>query len=58
MELNGIPLHPLVVHAVVVLVPLAALAELVLPRHHPWRGGSALRDSRRLRARLGRERRG
>ena len=26
MELNGIPLHPLVIHAVVVFVPLAALA--------------------------------
>ena len=25
MELNGVPLHPLVVHAVVVLGPLAAL---------------------------------
>ena len=36
MELNGIPLHPLVVHAAVVLVPLAALASvaMVVPR---WR---------------------
>jgi uncharacterized membrane protein len=36
MELNGIPLHPLVVHAVVVFVPLAAMAAIVmsLPR---WR---------------------
>jgi MFS family permease len=37
MELNGVPLHPLVVHAVVVLGPLAALAGLayaVVPR---WR---------------------
>ena len=37
MELNGVPLHPLVVHAVVVLGPLAAVAGLayaVVPR---WR---------------------
>lgn len=36
-EVGGIPLHPLVVHAVVVLLPLAAvgvLAEAVVPR---WR---------------------
>jgi hypothetical protein len=36
MELNGIPLHPLVVHAAVVLVPMAALASvaMMVPR---WR---------------------
>ncbi len=36
MEINGVPLHPLVVHAAVVLVPLASLAvfALLLPR---WR---------------------
>ncbi|MEO5854020.1 MAG: DUF2231 domain-containing protein [Nocardioides sp.] len=37
MELNGIPLHPLVVHAVVVLTPFAALLGVlyaVVPR---WR---------------------
>ena len=37
MELNGVPLHPLIVHAVVVLGPLAALtgvAYAVVPR---WR---------------------
>jgi uncharacterized membrane protein len=37
MEINGVPLHPLVVHAVVVLGPLAALTGLayaVVPR---WR---------------------
>jgi hypothetical protein len=36
MEINGVPLHPLVVHAAVVFVPLAALAAilLVVPR---WR---------------------
>ena len=36
MEINGVPLHPLVVHAVVVFVPLAALAAIAmsLPR---WR---------------------
>ena len=36
MEINGVPLHPLVVHAVVVFVPLAALGALAMavPR---WR---------------------
>jgi len=37
MEINGLPLHPLVIHAAVVFGPLAALAALlyvVLPR---WR---------------------
>jgi hypothetical protein len=36
MEINGVPLHPLVVHAVVALVPLAVLGALamVVPR---WR---------------------
>ena len=36
MEINGLPLHPLVVHAAVVLGPLAALAALgyLVPR---WR---------------------
>jgi hypothetical protein len=37
MELNGVPLHPLVVHAVVVLGPIAALTGLayaIVPR---WR---------------------
>jgi uncharacterized membrane protein len=36
MEINGLPLHPLVVHAAVVFGPLAALAALVylVPR---WR---------------------
>jgi 1,4-dihydroxy-2-naphthoate octaprenyltransferase len=35
-EINGLPLHPLVVHAAVVLGPLAALAAIAyvgLPRH-------------------------
>jgi uncharacterized membrane protein len=35
-EINGLPLHPLVVHAAVVLGPLAALAALAyvgLPKH-------------------------
>lgn len=38
---GGIPLHPLIVHAVVVLVPLAALAvalSAVLPRFRSWSG--------------------
>jgi cytochrome bd-type quinol oxidase subunit 2 len=30
MEINGVPLHPLVVHAVVVFVPLAALAAILM----------------------------
>jgi uncharacterized membrane protein len=36
MEINGLPLHPLVVHATVVLVPLGALGAIlyVVPR---WR---------------------
>jgi uncharacterized membrane protein len=29
MEINGLPLHPLIVHATVVLIPLAALLALV-----------------------------
>jgi glucan phosphoethanolaminetransferase (alkaline phosphatase superfamily) len=36
MEINGVPLHPLVIHAVVVFVPLAAIAAIAMavPR---WR---------------------
>ncbi len=36
MEINGVPLHPLIIHAVVVFVPLAAMAAIAmsLPR---WR---------------------
>jgi len=30
MELNGVPLHPLVIHAVVVFVPLASLAAVAM----------------------------
>jgi uncharacterized membrane protein len=30
MEINGVPLHPLVVHAVVVFVPLAAIAAIAM----------------------------
>ena len=30
MEINGVPLHPLVIHAVVVFVPLAALGALAM----------------------------
>ena len=30
MEIKGVPLHPLVIHAVVVLVPLAALAAIAM----------------------------
>jgi uncharacterized membrane protein len=37
MELNGVPLHPLVVHAVVVLGPLATLTGLVYALVPKWR---------------------
>jgi hypothetical protein len=37
MELNGVPLHPLVVHAVVVLGPLAALTGLSYAFVPRWR---------------------
>jgi hypothetical protein len=37
MELNGLPLHPLVVHAVVVLGPIAALTGLVYAAASRWR---------------------
>jgi uncharacterized membrane protein len=36
-SLDGIPLHPLVVHAVVVLVPLAALGVIALAVVPKWR---------------------
>jgi uncharacterized membrane protein len=37
MEINGLPLHPLVVHAAVVFGPLAALAALVYALVPTWR---------------------
>ena len=37
MEINGIPLHPLVVHAVVVFVPLAAVAGILFAALPRWR---------------------
>jgi hypothetical protein len=37
MEFNGIPLHPLVVHAAVVLGPAAALTALVYAARPAWR---------------------
>jgi hypothetical protein len=37
MEINGLPLHPLVVHAVVVLAPLAALTGLAYAFVPRWR---------------------
>jgi uncharacterized membrane protein len=37
MEINGLPLHPLVVHAAVVFGPLAALAALVYALVPSWR---------------------
>jgi hypothetical protein len=35
--IDGIPLHPLVVHAVVVLLPLAALGAIVISVRRSWR---------------------
>jgi uncharacterized membrane protein len=37
MELNGVPLHPLIVHAVVVFGPLAAITALVFAFVPKWR---------------------
>lgn len=37
MEINGLPLHPLVVHAVVILGPLAGLTGLVYAFVPKWR---------------------
>lgn len=37
MEINGLPLHPLVVHAAVVLGPVAALAALLYVAVPRWR---------------------
>lgn len=37
MELNGLPLHPLVVHAAVVFAPLAALAAILFAWVPRWR---------------------
>lgn len=34
---NGLPVHTLVVHAVVVLVPLAALGAIAIAVRRPWR---------------------
>lgn len=35
--INGLPLHPLVVHAVVVLLPLATLGTLAIAVRPAWR---------------------
>ena len=35
--INGLPIHPLIVHAVVVLVPLAALGTIALAVRPSWR---------------------
>ena len=37
MEINGLPLHPLVVHAAVVLGPIAALVALAYAARPDWR---------------------
>jgi uncharacterized membrane protein len=41
-SISGVPLHPLVVHAAVVLVPLAAIALIVLGWKSDWRHHYAL----------------
>lgn len=35
---DGLPLHPLVVHAVVVLLPLTVMGTLAIAARPPWRG--------------------
>lgn len=35
--INGLPVHPLIVHAVVVLLPLAALGVIAIAVYAPWR---------------------
>ena len=37
MEINGVPLHPLIVHAVVVFVPLGALSAILFAVVPRWR---------------------
>lgn len=37
MEIDGLPLHPLLVHAAVVFTPLAALTALAYAVVRPWR---------------------
>jgi hypothetical protein len=37
MEINGVPLHPLVIHAVVVFVPLAAVSAILFAVVPRWR---------------------
>jgi hypothetical protein len=37
MEINGLPLHPLIVHAVVVFVPLGALSGILFAAVPRWR---------------------
>lgn len=37
MEINGLPLHPLVVHAVVIFVPLGALSAILFAVMPRWR---------------------
>lgn len=37
MEISGLPLHPLIVHAVVALVPAASVAAVLMVVVPPWR---------------------
>lgn len=36
--ISGLPVHPLVVHAVVVLLPLMAVVTVIVAARAPWRG--------------------
>jgi hypothetical protein len=42
ITVGGLPAHPLLVHAVVVLVPLAALAALAIAVRAPWRRSAGI----------------
>jgi uncharacterized membrane protein len=37
-QINGLPVHPLVVHSVVVLLPLAAIGTIAIAARPVWRG--------------------
>jgi hypothetical protein len=42
ITVGGLPAHPLLVHAVVVLVPLTTLTAIVVAVRGPWRRGGSL----------------
>jgi hypothetical protein len=37
LQINGLPVHPLIIHAVVVLLPLAAVGSIVIAVRRQWR---------------------